>query len=558
MDVSTPDKSEFAYQFLAALRSRGNLQNGNIDNILTIKELSVFLEAATPKPMGGKFGNDMSNSNFLFIDKNPSSKTNVPYSPIVLDTKPTEDRSWVFQGGKFALFDSTKKQLTGFDFEEQQPFRKDGWTIVRKNGSYYFMKKDGITFSEGFDWLYPTNNGLFKVKKGAYYTFVDSIGQQSPKWGNFKYLRAFINGLATFVDTNNKCGFVNSEGEIVINPIFDAVSGFNAQYKVAAATQFGKTGLINEKGAYILNPEYDNIGYISRKGLAVIVQNNLYGLVNIKGKVVLQPQYNSIRPFYLNGYAPTITKDNKIGLVNAEGRVIIEPKYDFIGLFNSKGIVTFRDKNFYGLIDTLGREILPAIHNIVGDIDDLGYIPCSFNGKIGYIDTTENFVIPPQFEAGYGFNKEGIAVYVKNNKFGFIDRTGKVILTARFDGLTTVNTFGIARFVLNGKVGFIDVTGKIIIEPLYDGIDEFNKAGVAVMRKGGKVGLINTKGSVIVEPQFSAAFNHGFSPIEDQNPQLYDRIIVVKDTESFAINSKGEMIVDEQIEEKAGESLMRR
>jgi formylglycine-generating enzyme required for sulfatase activity/uncharacterized caspase-like protein len=72
LDVATPDKSEFAYQFLAALRSRGNLGATN-DNILTIKELSTFFENASPKPMAGRFGFNEPQSNFLFIADSPPS-----------------------------------------------------------------------------------------------------------------------------------------------------------------------------------------------------------------------------------------------------------------------------------------------------------------------------------------------------------------------------------------------------------------------------------------------------------------------------------------------------
>lgn len=67
MDANTPDKSEFAYHFLSALRSHGNVQTGKSDNILTLAELNIFLESATPKPTIGKFGDDEASSNFLFI-----------------------------------------------------------------------------------------------------------------------------------------------------------------------------------------------------------------------------------------------------------------------------------------------------------------------------------------------------------------------------------------------------------------------------------------------------------------------------------------------------------
>lgn len=76
MDVSTPDNSAFAYHFLEALRGRGNLANSN-DNILTIKELSTFFESTYPKPMGGRFGSNEANANFLFIAENAQNTEGV-------------------------------------------------------------------------------------------------------------------------------------------------------------------------------------------------------------------------------------------------------------------------------------------------------------------------------------------------------------------------------------------------------------------------------------------------------------------------------------------------
>ncbi len=72
-DASTPDKSAFAYQFLNALRSKGNSQQAS-DNVLTINELNTFLELATPKTGGGKFGENQAGSSFLFISNELATK----------------------------------------------------------------------------------------------------------------------------------------------------------------------------------------------------------------------------------------------------------------------------------------------------------------------------------------------------------------------------------------------------------------------------------------------------------------------------------------------------
>ena len=60
-----PDKSEFAYWVLEALRSRGGE-----DGILTLEELFGYVEQAKPQPRQGKFGyRNEPGSDFLFIAK---------------------------------------------------------------------------------------------------------------------------------------------------------------------------------------------------------------------------------------------------------------------------------------------------------------------------------------------------------------------------------------------------------------------------------------------------------------------------------------------------------
>jgi formylglycine-generating enzyme required for sulfatase activity len=72
-DKNSPEKSDFAYNFLEALRSNGNVKEGRSDNILTLNELQSFLEDAHPKPVYGKFGDNVAGSTFLFLAKNADS-----------------------------------------------------------------------------------------------------------------------------------------------------------------------------------------------------------------------------------------------------------------------------------------------------------------------------------------------------------------------------------------------------------------------------------------------------------------------------------------------------
>jgi formylglycine-generating enzyme len=87
-DAKTPDKSVFADALLGALRTRGNIGNIN-DNVLTSKELSTFFEGLTPKPIGGKFGDNDRESNFFFIAKDYQTATTTAAPRQIETTTPT-------------------------------------------------------------------------------------------------------------------------------------------------------------------------------------------------------------------------------------------------------------------------------------------------------------------------------------------------------------------------------------------------------------------------------------------------------------------------------------
>ena len=102
----------------------------------------------------------------------------------------SNDRSWTYKNGKYALIDQSYKLLTDFDFTEAQKFMPSGFAIVQKNGFFYFIDINGI-LSDPYGAIIPTNNGWYKVKKGNQYTFVDSQTKQISTWGLYEKIEDF-------------------------------------------------------------------------------------------------------------------------------------------------------------------------------------------------------------------------------------------------------------------------------------------------------------------------------------------------------------------------------
>ena len=57
---------------------------------------------------------------------------------------------------------------------------------------------------------------------------------------------------------NNKIGYINDKGEVVIKPIY--ANGSNFSDDVAAVRENGLYGIIDKNGKYIFQPQFDYIG----------------------------------------------------------------------------------------------------------------------------------------------------------------------------------------------------------------------------------------------------------------------------------------------------------
>jgi hypothetical protein len=81
----------------------------------------------------------------------------------------------------------------------------------------------------------------------------------------------FYNGLAG-IRVNNKWGFIDKKGNIVISPRYDGIAACEG---VFFAEQNRKWGIINADGDFVASPQFDNVGYS-------LVEYDYYSEINLK------------------------------------------------------------------------------------------------------------------------------------------------------------------------------------------------------------------------------------------------------------------------------------
>ena len=121
--------------------------------------------------------------------------------------------------------------------------------------------------------------------------------------------------LIPYIDDNDKMGFKNRNGQIIIPAQWNMVYDF---HEGLAKVQNWKCGFINIKGEVVVPLEWDDCEYFS-EGLAVVEKDEKYGYINKAGELVVPLVWNCEFPFY-KGRAIVI--DDKQRYIDKQGNII--------------------------------------------------------------------------------------------------------------------------------------------------------------------------------------------------------------------------------------------
>src|ERR1051325_3968961 len=90
------------------------------------------------------------------------------------------------------------------------------------------------------------------------------------------------------VVVNDRWGFVDKAGKMVINPQFERAGSFS---EGLAEVRLGRWGYVDGSGKIVINPQFDRAAGFS-DGLAAVDFGGKYGYVDTAGKYVINPQFD--------------------------------------------------------------------------------------------------------------------------------------------------------------------------------------------------------------------------------------------------------------------------
>ncbi len=307
---------------------------------------------------------------------------------------------------KFGYLDKKGNEVIPAIFDFCGKF-SEGLAPVRINNDYGYIDKTGkIVIALQFLNTQEFKNGLGKIYEtvGGPYRYIDKSGVISTN-PDAELIYNATEGLYVFTGNENKKGYKNIKGEIVLPAIYKNAESF---YYTGFATVYGDDYVkyyINKKGdkvdekqlkensiklgegiyfeekekkiylvdtklnkVYEIDSTIDHISYF-KNGMCRFVKNGMAGFINKKGEIVIPAIYSNNYPFFENGVA-IVVKDGDKFLINKKNEVLSKSTYWLDDGFH-EGLWAIRiTPEKYGFVDTLGNIVITTNYEGVGNFSE--------------------------------------------------------------------------------------------------------------------------------------------------------------------------------------------
>lgn len=232
------------------------------------------------------------------------------------------------------------------------------------------------------------------------------------------------------------------ENRILILPEYEHIELENGMYKV---NKDNKIGIIDSNGKLLLNPIFDSIELIDEIYYLVEYEKEK-GLYDSLGNLLIPINYDTIDKFKEDSFR--VSKDGDYGLVDKNGKEIFPLVYDYFSELENDFII-LKNNNIYDIYNLDFTKINSTpLEYISENIDEFIYFKES--GKWGAMDKKGNIFITPRYQYsikvnGTGFNNlyylyreeehsNGEKVYTET-RIGIIDNKGNEILYPNYRNL---------------------------------------------------------------------------------------------------------------------------
>lgn len=320
-----------------------------------------------------------------------------------------------------------------------------------------------------------------------------------------------VNGQLFEITINDKDGYIDSAGNIVIEPKYDALKSYGEG--LIAFIEDKKWGFIDLNGDVVIKPQFQMCSSFSEGHAAAMDMNNKYGLIDKKGEWVIQPMYdwvsspsNGLVLVQIN-YVDRKDKivydfnDELFGAVDLNGREVIPIKYNMDSETPgfTEDVIVLNEKGAHTVFSKKGEKLYYKLHYIGEFGNGLAHCYDIGNKEHFFIDKSGNKKFSVESSIAYVSNFNEALAPFKNSfdDWGYIDTTGKVMIYPEYKSAGRFSN-GLAKVKIGEKYGYINKAGKVIVPAVYNDADHF-KHSLAYVKLGLREGYINRENKWVWE-----------------------------------------------------------
>jgi hypothetical protein len=273
-----------------------------------------------------------------------------------------EDRAGVIVADRLGFIDRTGNFIGRPIYNYDLVYFSEGFAQIslgdRQNGTRrvgFIDVKGEPVFLPFADVLYSFSEGLAAFTKGDRMGYIDRRMNVviEPK---YKYAGSFGDGRAKVEDENGDFYYIDRSGRKAIDRDGGSFSEGLAFFEVKNKYTGSKYGFIDTKGEVVIEPQFARAEFFY-EGLCAAQDwdSDKWGFIDKTGKFVVKPQYDEVERFS-EGLGQVAVGD-KWGFVDKTGKTVISLKFDAVGDFEN-GIAQVKiDGRWCCYIDRRGKFV---------------------------------------------------------------------------------------------------------------------------------------------------------------------------------------------------------
>ena len=348
------------------------------------------------------------------------------------------------------------------------------------------------------------NNGLAPFKANDKYGFIDKKGNIVIE-PTYTLARNFKDGLALVCKQENECGYINNKNKAIIDYKYD-INLYNKEDEnkifdskvkdgLLIVDKESKKALFNTKGKQLTKFKYIKEIHLSKDGIITTSNDSFtYKLVNVKkgSKTIIEEPFIDVG-FCANNLCVIGKQLNKnlsdpftYGYIDYNGKTIIDCKYTRASYFNKDGIAIVENNKKVGLINKKGEYVVDPIYY--------------------YWDASYAFYNTDSIEEGFILSKDDYKTITGFDSFGkklFEIQTDYRISSNFSNGYAMLYKDNTAKRIQEKY--YINKKGEIKFGP-YEICRAFSD-GLAFIKEEDNFYFINKNGEKVIEGKFKKSKN---------------------------------------------------